>query len=134
MGFQIGRKFKLDFGEVGETDLAGATVRMRSASIDTLIEVQSPDIDLDRECEIIAGHVIEWDLEDGGVPLPVEAASIRKLDPPARALIYNEWMKATRGISAPFDRRSAGGVPSPAEDEPEPFIQMEPPSDSPPTP
>lgn len=131
MGFQIGRKFKLDFGEVGETDLAGAFVRMRSASIDTLIEFDSPACDLERECEILAAHVIEWDLEDDGVPLPVEAASFRKLDPPARNLIYREWVKATKGISAPFDRRSSDGGRSPTAADAEPFILMEPPSESP---
>lgn len=129
MGFQIGRKFKLDFGEVGETDLAGAFVRMRSGSIEVLLEFET--CTLDRECEILADHVIEWDLEDKGVTLPVEAASFLKLDPPARTMIYNEWVKATKGVTAPFDRRSNDGGRSPTAADAEPFILMEPPSEPP---
>lgn len=132
MGFQIGRTFVLDFGAEGETDLAGATVKMRSGSIGILAEFGTCTVD--REYEIFAEHLIEWDLEDQGVPLPIEPASFRKLDPPARDLIYVEWVKASRGITAPFDRRSADGGPSPTEDEPGPFILMEAPSDSPPPP
>ena len=132
MGFKVGRRFLLDFGDEGETDLAGALVRMRSGSIEILMEIAT--CEAAREYEILAEHIIEWDLEDQGVPIPVTPEGIRKLDPPARDLIYAEWVKATRGITAPFDRRSAGGGPSPTEDEPGPFILMEAPSDSPPPP
>lgn len=132
MGFQIGRRFLLDFGNEGETDLAGAVVRMRSASIATLAEVRT--CDADREFEILAEHIVEWDLEDDGEPLPTTPDGIRRLDPPTRDLIFSEWVRATRGVSAPFDRRSVGGEPSPTGDEPALFIQMEPLSDSPSTP
>lgn len=124
MGFQIGRTFELDFGEEGETDAYGAVIKMRSASIATLTEFST--CGGDREREIIAAHIVEWNLEDGGVPLPVEAESLRKLDPPFRDLIWTEWIRATRGVSAPFDRRSEGGEQSPEEDDTEPLIPMEP--------
>lgn len=132
MGFQIGRTFVLDFGAEGETDLFGAVVKMRSGSVGTIAEFGT--CTPEREREILAEHVVEWNLEDDGVPLPIAAESFRLLDPPARDMIYVEWLKATRGLSAPFDRRSVGGTPSPAEDEPGPFILMEAPSDSPPPP
>lgn len=124
MGFQIGRTFELDFGQEGETDAYGASIKMRSGSIATLTEFTS--CDAVKEREIIIAHVVEWNLEDGGVPLPVETESLRKLDPPFRDLIWTEWIKASRGISAPFDRRSADGEPSPAGDNTEPSIPMEP--------
>lgn len=132
MGFQIRRTFVLDFGEEGETDLSGAVVKMRAASIATITETTT--CTAEREREILAEHVVEWNLEDDGVPLPVEAESFRKLDRPARDLIYIEWVRATNGVSAPFDRRSDGGGPSPTEDDEEPSIPMEALSDSPETP
>lgn len=124
-GFQIGRTFVLDFGEEGETDAFGAVVKMRSGSIATMAEFAEQTTGAPREREIFAAHVIEWNLEDNGVPLPIEPESIRLLDPPFRDLLYIEWMKATRGISAPFDRRSDGGVQSPEEEQLEPLIPME---------
>lgn len=123
MGFQIGRTFVLDFGEEGETDAYGAVIKMRSGSIEALFEMGPADAA--REREIVAEHVIEWNLEDNGVPLPIEPDTFLKLDEPFRNLIWTEWVKASRGISAPFDRRSAGGAPSPAEEPTAPSIPME---------
>lgn len=119
-GFQIGRVFELDFAD---TDAAGAVVKVKSASIGTIVELKS--CDLARELEIIAEHVIEWNLEEDGAALPVEAASLYRLEEPFRNLLFNEWMKATRGITVPFDHRSARGGPQPAAVPAEPSIPME---------
>jgi hypothetical protein len=124
VGFRVGRVFELDFGKEGETGLAGATVKMRSCSIGDLEEFGTADHD--RGWEIIAEHLVGWDLEDAdGAPIPTTAEGLRSLDPPAAWLITVEWLRAVRGISAPFDRRSAGGGPSPEADNTAPFIQME---------
>jgi hypothetical protein len=126
MGFRVGRVFVLDFGREGETGLAGATVKMRSCSVEALEEFTTTDDEV-RGAEILAAHLIEWDLEHhDGTPIPATAAGLRSLDPPAARLIVIEWLRAVRGISAPFDRRSASGGPPPQEAPAEPFIQMEP--------
>lgn len=124
MGFRVGRVFELDFGKEGETGLAGATVKMRSCSLAVLEEFKTATGG--REAEIVAEHIVEWDLEDqNGIPIPVTADGVRSLDPPAAYLIVVEWLRAVRGISAPFDKRSAGGGPSPEAGSTEPFILME---------
>ncbi len=123
MGFKIGRVFELDFGTEGQTDAFGAVVKMRSASIATIREMR--ECDLDREAELIAEHVVEWNIENDDGPMPATAASVLAFDEPFRDIVANEWLKASRGITAPFDRRSAGGAPSPAEEPTAPSIQME---------
>jgi hypothetical protein len=123
MGFQVGRTFELDFTD---TDADGAVVRCRSASIATIREMFDDATDLERETQIIADHIVEWNLEDGGVPIPVSVDGLLMLEQPFKNLIAGEWLKATRGISVPFDRRSPGGGKQPAEDNTEPFIRMEP--------
>lgn len=126
MGFRVGRVFELDFGEEGETGLAGAMVKIRSCSVEALEEFTTTDDEV-RGAEILAEHLIEWNLEDfEGKPVPMTAAGLRSLDPPAARLIVIEWLRAVRGVSAPFDRRSASGGLPPQEAPAEPFIQMEP--------
>lgn len=123
-GFQIGRQFSLEFAG---TDAEGAVVKMRSASIATIIELtEGEDLTAVEEIEIMARHLIEWNLEDAdGAPLPATAAGVLQLEVPFKSLILAEWMKATRGITAPFDRRSDDGGQSPQEEPEEPSIPME---------
>lgn len=120
MGFEVGRTFSLEFEG---TDAAGAVVKIRSASIAEIRTLRTCTVD--EECEIVAGKVVEWNLTDGGEPIPVTAAGVLQLEEPFKNLIINEWLKATRGISVPFDKRSDGGAPSPTEETAEPSIPME---------
>jgi hypothetical protein len=104
MGFKIGRTFVLEFHG---TDLEGAVVKMRSASTATVLDLQGDEINPRSEAEIFAKHIIEWNLDDeDDKPLPVSAESVLRLEVPVRNLIFGEWMKATRGITAPLDHRS----------------------------
>jgi hypothetical protein len=119
MGFQIGRSFSLEFED---TDADGAVVKVRSASVATIVELRT--CPLVREAEIVAEHVTEWNLEDGEVPVPITADGVMSLEEPFKNLIINEWLKATRAISVPFDRRSSGGVKPPEEELQEPSIPM----------
>jgi hypothetical protein len=121
-GFQIGRRFVLDFTD---TDAAGAVVKCGSASVAEVLEIYKDVTTIERESEIVAAHITEWNLEDDGVPVPITAAGLMSLEVPFRALIVAEWLEATRGITAPFDRRSNGGGPSPTVDNEEPFIPMD---------
>jgi hypothetical protein len=120
MGFQVGRVFELDFAD---TDAAGAIVKVRSCSIGTLRGIET----VDDEIREFADHVVEWNLEDSeGVPIPTTFDGMLMLEEPFKNLLIREWMKATRGISRPFDHRSDDGEPSPTGDEPAPSIPMEP--------
>lgn len=123
MGFKVGRVFRLE-GEFKDTDAEGAHVSLRSASMATVEELR--DSDPRRDAEILAEHLVEWDLEDDDGPIPLTVDGIMRLEGPLVYLIIREWMKATRGITAPFDRRSAGGVPSPEVDSSAPSIPMDP--------
>lgn len=129
MGFKVGRVFTLDFAD---TDAAGAVVKVRSIPIGELMSFTG--MTRQREAEELAKYLVEWNLEDDNGPLPLTAEGVLSLEEPFMDFIYVEWLRATRGISVPFAKRSAGGGRSPTEDEPAPFIQMEPLSDSPPTP
>ena len=124
MGFEVGRTFALDFGKEGETDAYGAEVTVRSMSLATWLEWSACDVE--REAELLADHVVSWNLERGGKPVPKTKDGVLSLDPPLMQIIAVEWAKATRGLSAPFDRRSVPGGNSPAAAPTAPFIQLEP--------
>jgi hypothetical protein len=111
MGFKVGRVFELTFEG---TDLDGAEIKIRSASIQ--INLELGECTVERECEIIAEHLVSWNLEDSdGTPITIDAAGILGLEVPVKNLLLKEWLKATRGISAPLDRRSNDTVSSPEE-------------------
>jgi hypothetical protein len=121
VGFKVGRVFELDFTD---TDAAGAVVKVRSVSIGRLAEVPDKTTHV-QDAEFLAEHLVEWNLEDAGGPVPLTVKGLLSLELPFFWLIYGEWMKATRGVSAPFDRRSSGGGSPPVADEPAPSIPME---------
>ncbi len=124
MGFEVGRTFVLDFGKEGETDAYGAEVKVRSMSIATDLEWW--EADARREAEIMAEHIVSWNLERDGQPIPITADGILSLDRPMVQIIAVEWVRATRGLSAPFDRRSRNGGPSPEAVPTEQFVMMDP--------
>lgn len=121
MGFKVGRIFALDFTDTGAE---GAVVKVRSVSIGRLADVPEKTTHVE-DAGFLAEHLVEWNLEnDAGEPIPLSVEGLLSLEVPFFWLIYAEWMKATRGRSVPFDRRSDGGGPSPTGDEPAPSIQM----------
>jgi hypothetical protein len=111
MGFKVGRTFELAFEG---TDLDGAKVTLRSASIGTNLELGTCSVE--RECEILAEHLISWNLEEeDGKPLPATLEGVTLLEVAVKNLILREWLKATRGVTAPLDKRSPDGEQSPVE-------------------
>jgi len=123
MGFEISRQFTLDFTD---TDWEGAIVTMRGAPISIVLEMST--CDLQREAELLAQHLVSWNLEMNGEPVPLPATAeevFARLEAPAKNLIIVEWMRASRGISAPLDRRSNGGESSPEVENVELSIPME---------
>ncbi len=101
MGFEIKRTFTLDFTD---TDWEGAIVKLGPLSIGELRKMLAGSFD--DEVEITVAHLIEWDLEYEGTPIPVTMEGFLMLEEPARDLIVKEWLRATRGVTAPLDRRS----------------------------
>jgi hypothetical protein len=103
MGFKVGRTFVLEFEG---TDLDGAVVKMRSCSVQTILDLRDAE-DARGESDIFAQHLIDWNLEEeDGTPVEKSAAGFLSLEVPVRDLIFGEWQKATRGITAPLDHRS----------------------------
>jgi len=116
MGFKVGRIFDLKFEG---TDLDGAEIKIRSASVQTNLEMGTCSVE--RECEIIGEHLVSWNLEaEDGSSLLADVSGVLSLEVAAKNLLIREWMKATRGISAPLDRRS-----NDTESSPEVPITME---------
>ena len=103
MATEMRRVFTLDFKG---TAIPDAIVKVKSASIGTLLAMlDAPDATV--EMQALADHIVEWDLVNDGVPIPLTLEGVRSLEEPAFKLIVSEWLKATRGISAPLDKRSA---------------------------
>lgn len=115
---EIGRTFELDFTG---TEAAAATVRVRSASVATLKKVLDGNQEVEDDAKIFAEHLISWDLTENGEPVPLTAEGVMRLEEPLMRLIVGEWIKATRGVTAPLDHRSSGGA-KPQEEQ----IPMEP--------
>ena len=112
MGFRVGRTFTLEFAG---TDLDGAEVTFRSCSVGDLIAFDGMTTKLE-EAEFAARFLVSWNLEDDQGPLPEDANGLLMLEEPAYNLVIREWLKATRGVTAPLDHRSSGGGTSPAQE------------------
>lgn len=118
MGYKVGRTFSLEFEG---TDLHGAVVKIRSQSIGVLKELISEECTVDREMEILAEHLLSWNLEtEDGAEIPATVAGVEMLEVAAKNLILREWRHASTGLTAPLDRRSSDG-----EKSEEPEIMME---------
>lgn len=108
MGFVIGRTFELDFEGTDLGGADGAKVTMRSASIGEINAMG--EMSLEDECAFIATKIVRWNLEtEPGTPLEISAEGVLALEAPMRNLIFGEWMKATKGVTAPLDHRSTDG-------------------------
>lgn len=106
MGFRVGRTFHLEFDH---PLLKGARVSMRSMSVGALIEFL--ECDIKREMQMIADHLITWDLEDETGALPATLEGLMRLEEPVKSLIIRSWLKVTREVPAPLEQASASGEP-----------------------
>jgi hypothetical protein len=101
MGFRLGRTYLLEFGE--GTYLAGAEIRMRSASIDTVLALETK-----RYTESIGdlmAHVQDWNLEtEEGHPLPLTEEALRMhMELAVLKRLVQTWYEAASGASVPLD-------------------------------
>lgn len=74
----------------------------------------------------IAEHLVGWNLERKGEPLPLSAAGVSKLPSRLYSALIVAWVNANTGISAPLETGSPSGGPFPED-----AIPMEPLSPSP---
>lgn len=140
MGTRIKRKvFSLSFSD--DSDLAGATVKVRSiswgeleglfavagsvgaalaegATAETLIGALDPQ-DVTQMTAIFAKFgdaLVEWDLEDeDGTPIPATREGLASLDADVALEIIDPWLEAVQGVRAgtPLPAGSGSGATSP---------------------
>jgi hypothetical protein len=124
MGFRLGRTYVLEF-DAG-TYLAGAVIRLRSASIETVEALA--EMQFSAALPVLIAHVESWNLEDAdGNPLPLEEEAVRaNMEVAVRNALIREWYRAAVGASAPLDQPSSNGTLSPEVEDVELFIPMEP--------
>lgn len=114
MGFNIARTYRLEF----EGFLQGAEVHLKAGSIAAIEELENTGSDRQKAAEILFDHLIDWNLENDGVPIPVTLEGVRSLEESILVAITREWYRAARGITAPLDPPSNDGESSPVESIP----------------
>ena len=122
MGFGLGRTYVMEFEE--GTYLAGAEIRVRSASIGTVEQLES--LQFADALPLFLDHVESWNLEVDGRPLPIEIEAVRNaMEAPVRDKLIREWYKAAVGVSAPLDPPLPAGDSSRTTDDEVPSMPME---------
>lgn len=134
MGFEFPEDhYKLTFQGVPGMD--GLEVVMLPMSVGTALKLQElqekkPTGKEDRQdvwdmMQLAADHIVSWNLERGGQPVPVCLDEVQKLRSATYRRIVREWDLAGTGVSAPLDDGSTSG-----DSLPEVFVPMEPSSPS----
>ena len=100
----------------------GAEVKVKfDLPIGTLIRLQAlartPD-DLTEMCQIIAGFLVEWNIEDDAGPLPATYEGLLRASPAFLVKFCEEWIKAQIEVPAPLEAPSTNGRPSVEESIP----------------
>lgn len=140
VGHQISRRvFKLVFAD--DTELAGAQVRMRSLSVDDLLTLteavdaaahatgQAEQIrQLAPVLDVMAGGLLDWNLTDGGDPIPATRAGLGLLEIPDVTRLAREWMTAAAGVPDPLGGPSTPGPTAPEVSLPMESLPVSPPS------
>lgn len=121
MGWVRDKTFTLD---LDGTDATGLTVRCRPVSIDLYMEMMDLTDNglpltaenrdrVGRVIEIVAGSLIEWDLDDhDGAQVPCDEAGLRSQDKDLVLAVVNGWIAAQAAVPGPLGQRSTGGGPS----------------------
>lgn len=123
MGFKVKKKLYL-VKFAADTDLAGFEITMASVPTATLLELEDMTGDAEktkkdngsfrRICEIFAGALIGWNLEDDqDQPVPANFDGIGTLDPDVVMAIIMRWTEAISGVSEALGKDSTSGSPSP---------------------
>jgi hypothetical protein len=120
MGFEVGRKITLEF----EGYMEGAEITLRAASIATMLELR--ELTAVGSVPLLAEHLISWNLELDGVPVPMTAEAITTtVEHEMLYKIVGKWYEVATGVSAPLDPPSESGQESPEPEAAEQSIPME---------
>ncbi len=118
-GFKVKKKLYLvKFAD--DTDLAGFEITMASVPTATLLELEDMTGDAEqtkkdtgsfrRICEIFAGALIGWNLEDDDdQPVPANFDGVGTLDPDVVMTIIMRWTQAISGVSETLGKDSTSG-------------------------
>jgi hypothetical protein len=133
MGFQKKHKiYDLDFTG---TALEGLTLKARGMTMREALEVggtfdvlnQIKDVvtpeqmaKIQDALDFFASRIVEWDLEEDGVPVPISGAALMELDITDTMLALAAWQDAVTDVPAPLEQRSSAG--SKWEGEPIPMV------------
>lgn len=123
------RTYVLEWGS--GTYLEGATIRMRATPIDVSEKLENAGIV--ESLPAFFEYLIDWDIEVPDAQDPAEYVPLERtpeamtaaLEMPVVKAIVQEWYKAAIGVSAPLDRPSGDGQPSPDTESVEQSIAME---------
>lgn len=119
MGFEVVRNVTLEF----EGYMQGAEVTLRAASIGTMLALR--DMTPQAAVPLLAGHLVNWNLEANGEPLPLTEDSCNSLEAEMLYKIVGEWYRVATGVSAPLDPPSTDGPESPATEVEELSLPMD---------
>lgn len=129
MGFDAVRTFKLEWPE--DHLLHGALIRIRSSSIGASLRIRAT-LPWEELIQMLCEHIVEWDLESEGQPIPLEAATVMAtLDQVTLKEIASAWQEASTMVPAPLGARSGDGRRSPDMEDLEQSMPMEVSSSSP---
>lgn len=101
--------------------MEGAEVVFKATPISVMLEIGGT-MAYDRTAELLEEYIIEWNLETAdGEPLKItKDVILNYMERVFVSRICAEWLKAATGVSAPLDKPSTSGEPSP-----EPSMEME---------
>lgn len=103
MGFNVARQYRLMFEG---TAMNGAEIVLGNTSIATTQKLRT-QIPLGEFADLLAGHLLEWNLEVDGVPIDIDAESIlQNVNEVWLRVIAVEWLKAAVGLTAPLETPS----------------------------
>lgn len=133
MGFEKKHRiYDLDFTGTG---LEGLTLKARGmtmrealdvgATFDVLNEIkekvtEEQKVRIHEALDFFASRIVEWDLEEDGVPVPVSGGALLDLDLTDTMLALAAWQDAVTDVPAPLEQRSNAG--SKWEGEPIPMV------------
>lgn len=111
VGYEVRRTIRLEFEDPdgGES----AVIRLRAASIGELDAFFRPEEGAELSTnDLLASHLVEWNLTSDGEQIPADAAGIRQLDIPLRDQIAQAYLETIQKVPHPLALKSAGGPPS----------------------
>jgi hypothetical protein len=114
MGFQRKRKvYKLDF-EGTEWDGLVVTVRGLTTGeyldfVSVTAMAESDENQTGGMVEMLADHLVSWNLEEDGVPVPCNLDGVRANELPMNMAIVRAWTEAMSGVPEETEKKSVTG-------------------------